>query len=944
MVDKNQFRSMKLSLSILMIILLFSPCWMYAQTTGKIAGQVIDAKTGDPLPGVNILIVGTSKGAATDLKGDYYILNVPPGKYTLRAQMIGYEIVNVADVLVSVNRTATVDISMRETVLEGEEVVVYADKMTIKKDQTSSIKNVSSEQIQLLPVEDLAQVIEMQTGVVDGHFRGGRLTEVSYLIDGMQVNEAYGGESKIVEVEKEVAQDLEVITGTFNAEYGRAMSGIVNVVTKDGRDDFHGSFSAHLSNYYTGNKDVFIGLKNTEISRNQDYKVQLEGPIWKNKITFFTNLRYQNNLGHINGIRRFRVDDFTDFTTPDIIDQETPWDAYINENRYYSEHTGDNKYVPINTNETYSFMGKLTFKISPSFKISLMNTWNYDERPTTGHAYKYKPDGRANSYDETMMYVFQLNHLISRSAFHDFKVSFTDNDYKFYLYEDPFDPRYVHRGYSRSAGGFISGGQDYDHLVRTQQSLNVKYDFTWQINKAHSIKTGLLYTKHKLQNEPLYLRNKLEGTPQAFQYAYDEENEKVVFYPFQGEILPSNAISMDVYNKEPYEFSSYLQDKMEFDAMVINLGARLDYFSPNTTYPSQRRNPANQLMFYEKDQYGQIIYDDNGDPVLDMERMSTYPDADPQIQISPRFGLSYTLGKAAVLHFSYGHFFQMPPLYALYSNHRFLIPTGNFGTIHGNPQINAEKTVQYEMGIWQELMPGMGLELSVYYKDIYDLLSAQIFTTYNQIKYGVYSNKDYGNAKGFELKYDYLTGPLSFYLNYTLQFTRGNADNPTSTYSRAGESLDPVPYLVPLNWDQRHTVNASVGYTREDYGVTLTGYFNSGRPYTFEPVSVSPLAKQTLYPNNSKRPSAFSLDLRGHYDVAIRGSNKIRLFMSIYNLLDRKNEIYVNSSTGRAYTAIIYPINIQTFRSNFNDIYDSVQNPYMYSTPREIKIGLGYIF
>jgi outer membrane receptor protein involved in Fe transport len=273
-----------------------------------------------------------------------------------------------------------------------------------------------------------------------------------------------------------------------------------------------------------------------------------------------------------------------------------------------------------------------------------------------------------------------------------------------------------------------------------------------------------------------------------------------------------------------------------------------------------------------------------------------------------------------------------------------MVPPNDFGIIHGNPEIRAEKTVQYEMGVWLELMPRMGLEVSVYYKDIYDLLSAVVYTTYNQIKYGVYSNKDYGNAKGFELKYDYATGPFGFYLNYTLQYTRGNADNPTSTYSREGQSLDPVPYLVPLNWDQRHTANLSVVYTKQNFGLTLTGYMNSGQPYTFTPVSVSPLAKQTLYPNNSTRPTTYTVDLRGHYDFNIGQTNSLRLFLSIYNLLDRKNELFVNSTTGRAYTAIIYPINIATFRSNFNDVYDSVQNPYMYAPPREIKIGLGYLF
>lgn len=952
--DMKYSRPKTIFWSFLVICLCLMNLNVNAQTTGKIAGMVYDDATKEPAFGANVFLEGTYLGAAVDSEGSFFILNVTPGSYTLVVQMIGYETVKVEDLRVSVNRTAVVDINLKPTIMETDEVIVVAKKIAIKKDQTSSIKNVSSEDILALPVEDLDQVVEMQAGVVDGHFRGGRLTEVSYLIDGMQVNESYNKgltsdgaatTSKMVNIEPEAVQDLEVITGTFNAEYGRAMSGIVNMVTKDGSNELHGSFTGYSSNYFTSNSDVWIGLNGKDAVRNQDYKVQLEGPIWRNKITFFTNFRYQKNLGYINGIRRFNVDDYSDFTTPNSFVEETPWDAYVRGTRYYSEHTGDGTYVPINTSKTYSFMGKLSFRLASDLKMSLMSTWNYDERPTTGHVYKYKPDGRANYYDETFMYVFQLNHLISQSIFHDLKISYTENEYKFYLYENPLDSRYVHRGYDRSVGGFASGGQDYDHHWRTLDDLNIKYDLSWQINNKHFIKTGIYYTSHRLHNEPTHVQNALEGTPLEYFYDYDPNIEKVWFYPYRAVLEPDSAISMDVYTKKPYEFSGYIQDKMEFDEMVINLGVRLDYFNSNTTYPSQRRNPANQLTFYQKDEYGNNIVDADSNLILDPVRMSTYPKADPQIQISPRFGLSYSLGEVAVLHFSYGHFFQMPPLYALYSNYRFLIPPGNFGTIHGNPEIKAEKTVQYEMGIWMELMPRMGLELSVYYKDIYDLQSAVVYTTYNQIQYGLYSNKDYGNAKGFELKYDYGFEPFSLYLNYTLQYTRGNADNPRSTYNRiSGESGDPIPYLIPLNWDQRHTINGSIFYSGNNYGITLTGYVNSGRPFTFTPESRSPLARQTLYPNNSTRPTTYTLDLKGHYDFDLGNAGRVRLSLSIYNLLDTMNELYVNSSTGRANTDIIYPVEIQTFRSNFNDIYDSIRNPYQFSAPREVKLGLGYMF
>ncbi|MCB0730166.1 MAG: TonB-dependent receptor [Ignavibacteriae bacterium] len=906
-------------------------------------GSVVDSETGTPLPFANIIIEGTTIGAATDMNGEYFILNVTPGKYTLRAQMMGYEAQIIEGVIVSVNRTSNIDVKLRETVLEGEEVVVVANKLSIKKDQTSSVKNVSSEQIEMLPVEDLDQVIAMQAGVVDGHFRGGRLTEVSYLVDGMQVNEAFGGTDKTVSIEKEAAQDLEVITGTFNAEYGRAMSGIVNVVTKDGGNQYKASFSSHVSNFYTANSDVFIGLSNTEFARNQDYKLQLEGPVIPDLITFFTNFRYQKSLGHINGIRRFNVDDYSNATDANKFGVNTPWDFDFNGQTYYSEHTGDGEYVPINTNLDYSGMGKLTFNISTDLKASVMGTLNYSETPNSGHVYKYKPDGRATFHNDSKMGMFQLNHFLSNSAFHDLKLSYVDNHQYSWLYEDPFDPRYVHAGYGGGMGGFSTGGQDRGHSERKLIDLNAKYDLVWQVNTSHAIKTGFLYTHHTVENLPILTQNALRGTPLAQLNWYNENTGKVEFYPYQTELYPDDAIEMDRYKKQPFEFSAYIQDKMEFDEMVINLGLRYDYFNPNTTYPSQRRNPANQLLFYQLDENDNIMYDDNGNPILDSERMSSYPKAPAQFQLSPRFGLSYTLGSAAVLHFSYGHFFQMPPLYTLYSNYRNLIPTGDFQTVQGNPLIKAEKTVSYEMGIWQELLPNMGLELSVYYKDIYDLLSAVVYTTYNQIKYGLYSNKDYGNAKGFEMKFDYLMGPFSLYANYTLQYTRGNADDPTTTYSRLGQSLDPVPYLVPLNWDQRHTANISLGYNQEDFGVTLTGYLNSGRPYTFTPVSISPLAKQTLYPNNSERPTTYTIDLSGHYDFDIGDVGKLRFYLSVYNLLDRKNELSVNSTTGRAYTAIVYPVDFATFISNYNDIYDSIQNPYMYSAPREIKIGIGLV-
>ncbi|GBE28096.1 TonB dependent receptor [bacterium BMS3Bbin03] len=875
---------------------------LFAQTTGKIIGKVRDKQTGQPLPGANVLVEGTTRGAATDTGGNFFIINLPPGVYTLRVQMLGYETVRVERLRVSVNRTTGVSIKMKPTVIKGQVVVVEAPKVVMKKDQTSSVRNVSADEIKVLPVENMSGIVGMQAGVVHGHFRGGRLGEVAYMVDGVQVTNTFSGTGRSVDLEPDAIKDLEIITGTFNAEYGKAMSGIVNVVTKEGGKKFHGALSASLANYFTNHQNIFIGLKGTELNRNQDYKIRLSGPIWKDKVTFFANSRLQNNKNYLNGIRRFNVWDYSYFSSND----STQW---------YSEHTGDNAYVSMNGSKDLSIFGKITAAPFSDFKAALLYTFNKDNWHSYNHEFKYNPDGIGSTHRKSHMISLHINHMLSPSMFYELKLSSIYDYSGWYVFKNPFDSRYVNDRFRVNDGpGFYTGGQQKDHDETTLQDNNVKFDLTWQVNQHHSIKTGVSYVAHDLDHRWYQIRNYYAGT----------DSETVAYKPV---IFPDSSIYTDIYHHTPFEFSSYIQDKMEFEEMVINAGVRLDYFNPNAVYPSQRRNPANQLRFPNNP-----------------SRMSKYLKSDPKWQISPRLGLSYQLGKAALLHFSYGHFFQMPPMYAMYQNHSFRVAPTNYTTVMGNTQIRAQKTVQYEVGLWQELIRGMGLEVTLFYRDIYDLLTARIITTYNQIKYGVYGNKDYGNARGMEIKYNFRQGPLAVYLNYTLQYTRGNADNPTQTFTRAGNSMDPVPILIPMSWDQRHTLNVTVGYNSQNYGATLTAYYNSGTPYTWTPIPENPLSRVNLYPNNAWQPGTYNVDLNSFYNVKLAGSLQGQFSLHVYNLLDRLNEVWVNSQTGRAYTAIIRRQDILSHRSNFNTYLDRVHNPAMYSAPRLVKVGFGIIF
>ncbi len=916
MINRNRCRYIPIAVSITLIIILSFPYLVTAQTTGKIAGLVTDATDGTPLVGANIMIEGTRLGAAAGLDGHFYIINVPPGNYALKILMMGYKPYIMNNVRVSVNRTFEVNAKLQQSIIEGEEVVITATAIETRKDQTSSVRNVSAEKIGNLPVESIGEVVNLQAGVVRGHFRGGRNTEVSYLIDGIQVDETFQGDRKSVDIEAEAAEDLEVLTGTFNAEYGRAMSGVVNVVTKEGGNQIAGSASVNYANFVTTRDDIFFGINKGDLTLNlsQDYKFQLEGPIFRDKLTFFANGRFQKINGHLNGIRRYNAIDYSDYTSQDS-------------SQWHVEHTGDNQYVSMIHSDELSFMGKLTFKPVSPLKFALMYTLNDENGQGYGHYMKYNPDARQTSYHVSHMLAFTMNHMLNPSLFYELKVSFVDNIYQSYAYEDPLDSRYLHPRYQGlgypgfSTGGTAAPGKSKD----SYQDGNIKYDINWQLNRQHSLKAGVHYIHHRIDRHRDDVRNIYWNTPLETISITDPITGKTTWPFYELELLPITAKTMDVYQVKPYEYGLYLQDKMEFENMVINLGLRYDYFNPNQTYPTDRRNPDNEL-------------------ILPDSMKSAYPKAPAQTQLSPRLGLAYQLGKTAVLHFSYGHFFQMPPMYSLYANNIFRVPLTDYGTTMGNTLLNAQKTITYEIGLWQELMPGMGLEVALYYRDIYDLLSTKIVSTYNQIEYGLYTNKDYGNARGLEVKWNYDYRGLFADLNYTLAYTKGNADNPQQTFTRAGSSMDPIKRLIPMSWDQRHTINVSIGYQKDAYGFTLTGYYNSGIPYTYQPLRESTLYNVNLYMNNDYQPSGYTTDLAMHYSFKFMDQYNLRFTMNIYNLLDQLNTVWVHSDTGQPYTTVVREGNLATHHSDFNDYYDRIKNPSAYSSPRQIKVGLGIVF
>ena len=243
----------------LIVISLVTSDSLDAGTTGKISGSVIDASNNQPLVGCNIIIEATGMGSSTNINGEYFIINIPPGKYTVIASMIGYRQYKIRNVTISSDFTTPISFKLQTEAVSGEAVTVYASQNKIVKDLTSSTSVVSSEDFDILPVTEISEVLEIQAGYVDGHLRGGRSGEVSYWVDGIAVTDVYNGNAA-TSINKNSIEEMQVISGAFNAEYGHAMSGIVNIITKDGSNQTKGYLSSYLGDFISNHSSSVTSL------------------------------------------------------------------------------------------------------------------------------------------------------------------------------------------------------------------------------------------------------------------------------------------------------------------------------------------------------------------------------------------------------------------------------------------------------------------------------------------------------------------------------------------------------------------------------------------------------------------------------------------------------------------------------------------------------------
>ncbi len=918
----------------LLILVAFSGVSSVWAQTGKITGRVIDAETGEPLPGVNVYIEGTTLGSTTDANGEYVIIGVRPGVYTVIASMVGYARERKEGVRVSVDLTTRVDFALRPEVIMGEEVVVVAEVPTVRKDLTSAEVRVSAETIDKLPIQEVSDVLSTKAGIVTTgsgiHIRGGRSKEVAYYVDGIRVSDSYDG-SITVQIEADAIQELQVIAGTYNAEYGQAMSGIINVVTKEGGAQFRGNVEAYSGSYVTGggtadyirgtNVEKYLkegiqykgvdpyGFLPLRPTHYQNVQVSLEGPLLGEKLAFYTLGRYFRNTGWLYGARLFNYDG-------------TP---------------GDSSLVPMNPYRRLSGHGNVRWRVTNTQTLKLIWLASAATGKNYDHAWRWAPDGRPRYYDEGYNISLKWTDMLSSTAFYNLIVGHNKKLYKSYVYEDPNDPRYVVGGrfiiappdsVPTGAGRFLRGGVDLNRFRRITRSYVAKGDLTIQLGKHHLVKTGF-----EGQLDDYFLRS----------YSFILNEEGGLSIPD-----PTSSRYLELKHARPISLSAYVQDKMEFESFIVNAGIRVDYFHSRGKLPADPEDPNIYNPFKVENRY----FDLNGNGLIDPEEQTpenekTVADreaywwkrATPKIQLSPRLGIAYPITAQGVIHFSYGHFFQIPTAEFLFANpgYKVTISTGIYGP-YGNPDLKAQKTVMYELGLQQGLGESMVLDITGFYRDVRNWVSTStpIKTAQPGVSYVMYVNRDYSNVRGITISLSKrFSHNYGFDIDYTFQVAEGSNSSPEEEFFARLNNQQPTIALLPLDWDQRHTLNVSFYMSRQNWGFSTISRFGSGFPYTPFIGQAQTVGQNvtTNFPRNSRRkPPSFRTDVYAYYDLKV-GHIRPRLFLQVYNVFDIRNAVNVFADTGRP------DVTLEQRRVGSYDPGYYVR-PDFYDEPRRIHLGL----
>ncbi len=865
---------------------LLSCTTLFAQSAGKIAGTVRDKVSKDGLPGVNVVVKGTRLGGITAADGSYFILNVPPGSYDVAASLIGYHPVGQQNVIVNLNRTSTVDFMLIETTVSLGEIETTAKRPDVEKEKTSTSDLFRGDDIiASAGVRDIAQVLALSSDVSGEHFRGGREGEELYMLQGMGIVNPLDQTVSFAPIISAV-EEVEVITSGFGAQYGNAQSGVVNISMREGRSD---KWTARLESRGRMPKRKHFGPSVWDPAGQPYLRILDSWEKWKannpnaiNPAPFFSTLgngfdsrygRDTNTLAQI-AYTLWRLQSKRQYGTnyDDLVDARgeiTLGGPLSDDIRVFLAGRVNSEWAFLPTevpNTKRTFMGNVVYDIAGGTNIRLSGAYT-DERESvfrslnTNGFYSWTWD-QALALGQRRTNNLQLGvrgtYAPSNATFYELKInalqtSLTDGSPAIDPSGFAGDPIWSVYSSSSAPDGFLYGNL-YD-TFREEKSRTVSLDgsMTSQMTASHLVTIGV----------------------QGNMYSVDVNNRRSV--------KSATSSKLEVYSAKPFELAVYASDKMEFEGMIANIGLRFDLYDQNVQYYADQFSPFRY-------QVSDTSY------VIDMTR-ALKEETKPVGILQPRLGISFPVSLSTVFHVNYGTYVQRPPL-----NQTVLqqLPKSGFATmILGNPRLRPQVTNSYDIGVMQALGEGFTLDVSGYYKDVKDLIQQAFYIDKDGNYYSSFMNRDYADIRGFKVGFAKRQGLVTGSLNYTYGIATGKNATPFNNspffYEAGARSTLPNPKDVLLDFDRTHNIVLSavlsVGeeegpvmfgvYPFEDLKFSVSSFWRSGRPYTFDDQGLG-----LLY--NRRAPNEYSTTIRLTKDFRKVIGNRLSLYCEVENLFNQK--------------------------------------------------------
>ncbi len=899
---------------------------------GRITGKITRAGSTDLLPGAVIKVVELAQGAVSDVYGTYTVDKIKPGRYTVDVVLIGYKQVRNYAVAVYAGDDTELNFELEETVLPlGYEVIVYGERPLMDPTVPAAVRSIQPQEIARGAVRDLGEILRELPGVVEIdkelHIRGGRTYETQYLIDGVSVTDPLIRRGYGLSLNVNSIKELNLYSGGADAEFSQATSGVVEVTTKEGSDKLTGSLD-YKNDHFMGKSGFNTDILEASLSGPEPVTSKLLTKVGLPGQTFF-----------------FWSGNFS------LSDTYLPYSRNL-----YSTTLGGSSFAPRSDNQ-YSMLAKLTWKISPLVKLSLSHSAaaniNQDRSiletriRTIDYSYGYAFDysGILDSYNtftqKSNQQIASLDYRISLTrqlriiASRFFTTLRSDVHGKNWTdYQQPADnfpdtiialPDSSTYEVIKGDGFWDSGDGDswYDHFI---ENYGLKATYETEVESNYKVKFGI------------------EGERQTVQVLD-------IYKPWLGE--SGFGLNYDAYQAKPSTYGAFVQNNLNLQGMVFDFGFRYDlWFVGKYAEDALANDSISVLSDVLRQQFNEQTTE-----VLGRRARGTF---------SPRFGIANLISRNLTLFGSYSRFARKPAPQYLYA--KLYTPSQATYQLYGNPALDYEKVTNIEVGVKYLPNDKSAIGVSGYIKYIGDYIAATAVAPdprFPDETYFLYFNLDYATSQGVELEYlhDY-SDVFSLSANCAFSRARGERSLPADILrGLQARSEGQIYNDVAFDWDKpwqfvvKANFNVPAGRKTSFLGLPLPGDWNlnikawgqAGKRYTPYKQTVDELGFTQFVADgeaNSKiGPWWNSLDLT--FQKYFRnGKYTLTLFVEATNILDHKNVTLINPLTGKEYrSGDTIPKGGNLFElpplSYELPLWD---NPTKYLAPRQIKFGLGMSF